>query len=554
MISTQKWKTRLSDEMIRRYSASKQWTNTSLVKSMRQCCQQFPDRTAVVDGVHTLTFAQVFERAQHLASSLQQAGLTPGDVISFQLPNWHEAIEINIAACLCGLIVNPIIPIYRDSEVRFILRDARAKLIFVPETFRGFSYLEMMDRIHEDLPDLQAVVVVRPEISVGSSYEMLISAGSETPLKENELDPNDIKLLLYTSGTTGDPKGVLHSHNTLRSDIDSMIRFRGLTKDDIALMPSPVTHITGYLYALELPFVLGMTVVLMDKWKSAEAVRLMQEHRVTVSNGATPFLAEIVAELERTNQQLPLLRMYATGGAPVPPELVRRALRLLPNCRIFRAYGCSEAPTVSAGLASGDPIELGIETDGLIYNHEVKIIDPDTREQLGINCSGEILTRGPEVMIGYTNPVHTEASFDEEGFFRTGDLGFINEKGYITITGRIKDLIIRGGENLSPKEIEDVLYQHPSVKDVAVVPMPHPRMGETPCACIVLKEGATLGFDEMCSFLESAKLAKQKFPERLMLFSELPRNAAGKILKQELKKVVADAYHAEQAASAEAKT
>lgn len=535
-----KWQTRLNAEMVARYRSSKQWTDITLADSARHCAHTYPDRVVVIDGDQKHTFGQIFARSLQLAASLQSAGLKPGDVISFQLPNWHEALEINIAASLCGLTITPIIPIYRDSEVRFILRDSCAKVLFVPEQFRGVDFPAMIDRIKGDLPDLESVVIVRPAQDSHRSYEHLVRNGYADQYSGYAVQPDAIKLLLYTSGTTGEPKGVLHSHNTLRSDTDATIRFRGLSQTDVALMPSPVTHITGYLYALELPFVLGMTVVLMDRWKAADAVRLMVEHQVTLTNGATPFLAELVDELERSGQQLASLRMFVTGGAPVPSELVRRALRLLPNCRIFRAYGCSEAPTISSGLALGDPVDRGIETDGLIYNHEVRIVDPVTGENLGMNQPGEILTRGPEVMLGYTNPTHNQASFDEEGFFRTGDIGFVDEHGYITITGRIKDLIIRGGENLSPKEIEDVLYQHPGIQEVAVVAMPHPRMGETPCACVVLKENATLDFAEMTAFLESARLAKQKIPERLMIFPELPRNAAGKILKQQLKKIVAE--------------
>lgn len=533
------WNTRLTRDMIARYEQSGQWANVTIGESARECALNHPDRIAVIDGAHTRSFGQIYEQALRLAKAFRDCGLEPGDVVSFQLPNWYETLEINIAAALGGLIITPIIPIYRDSEVCFILKDSRARLIFVPESFRGMDYPEMISRIRPQLPELERVIVLRSSGENPDSYERF---KSDQPLEAAALPPvdaNSIKLLLYTSGTTGDPKGVLHSHNTLRSDTDATIRFRGLRPDDITLMPSPVTHITGLLYALELPFALGASVVLMDRWNAADAVRLIESFQITLSNGATPFLAELVAQLEASGQQLPSLRLFATGGAPVPSNLVLRASQLLPNCRIFRAYGCSEAPTISLGLAQNDPPELGMNTDGLIYNHEVRIVDIETGITLEPGHSGEILTRGPEVMLGYTSARHTTDAFDEDGFFRTGDIGLVDGNGYITITGRKKDLIIRGGENLSPKEIEDALYKHPSIRDVAVVAMPHARMGETPCACVVLKEGTSLDFDDMKDFLENARFARQKFPEKLIIFQALPHNAAGKVLKQELKAVVA---------------
>lgn len=528
------WRTRLTDEMVARYTASGQWRGLTIADRARDWAHRAPDAAAVIGGESRLTFGQLFDAAAALARTFVGHGLKPGEVVSFQLPNWHEAMIINIAAALTGLIVNPIVPIYRDAEVGFILNDARTRVLFIPDALRSISYIEMVERLRAGLPNLEHVVLVRAERPGYPSFEhWCVPGGGDSGFPA--VDPNAIKLVLYTSGTTGVPKGVLHSHNTLGAEIDAFAAYRSLTAADIVFMPSPVTHIAGYLYGMELLFTCGMKTVLMDRWNAAVAVDLIARHGATFTAAATPFLAELVAELERRQARLPSLTYFGCGGAPVAPDTVERARLVLPNCLTSRAYGATEAPTVSAGVAVGDPAELGATTDGAILNHEVRIIAPGSGEILPEGSEGEIVTRGPEVMIGYASPEATRESFDEEGFFHTGDLGFLSHQSYITVTGRMKDIIIRGGENIAPKEIEDVLHRHPAVLEAAVVGMPHPRLGETPCAFVVPREGASLGFDEMVSFLESHRVSKQKFPEKIVLATELPRNAAGKVLKHRLK-------------------
>jgi acyl-CoA synthetase (AMP-forming)/AMP-acid ligase II len=546
MMDISGWTTRLCPETVARFTQSGVWANQTLRDCAEQWARSSPDKAVVVNGDRQLTFAQLYEQALHLASALRARGLRQGDVISFQLPNWSETLVINLAACIGGWVCNPIVPIYRDAEVRFILKDAQSKVLFIPTSYRSIDYEQMVGRLRAELPQLKEVFVVRASSTGLPRYEDLLSERAATPESFPAVDANAVKLLMYTSGTTGEPKGVLHSHNTLRADIDANIRFRSLTPADVLLMASPVTHITGYLYALELPFAAGITALLMDRWNAVEGCDLIERHGVTFSSGATPFLAELVGVAEQTGRSLPSMRLYGSGGAPVPPDLVRRARKAMPNCQTYRAYGCSEAPTISLGLAQGDPVELAATTDGRVVNHEVRIVDAETGAALDGGQEGEILTRGPEVMLGYTNPEHTKAAFDAEGFFRTGDLGRLDSRGYITISGRKKDIIIRGGENLSAKEIEDVLHQHPSVLEAAVVAMPHPRMGETPCAFVTLRPGSSLDFDVMKAFLDQAQLARQKIPERLEILAQLPRNAAGKVLKHELKARVAEALRAPQ--------
>lgn len=541
-INTSRWKTKLSEERIARFTGSGHWNNLIIAHNAAEMAVRFSNDVALVDGTTIRTHAQIFEEALRLAEWFRSNGLQPGDVISFQLPNWWETVTINLAACISGLIVNPIVPIYRDAEVEYILKNSESRIFFIPEVFRSINYVEMVDKLRPLLPNLETIVVVRGQatrddfVCYGDWNEgnLLASMGVD-PSKPPELDPNTIKMLLYTSGTTGRAKGVLHSHNAIQAEIAAVTKFWDLTKDDVILMPSPVTHITGYIYGIELMSAIGCKLVYMDKWNADHAVDLIAEHEVTFSIGATPFLVELVTALEKRGESSASLRLFACGGAPVAPEVIRRAQAVLPNCLAFRVYGSSEAPTVTAGVASGDPVELGATTDGCILNYEVKIVDPVTGERLRDGTEGEILVRGPELMLGYAEWQDTLDAFDDEDYFRTGDLGFISHERYITISGRKKDLIIRGGENISAKEVEDVLHNHPAIAEAAVVAMPDERLGETPVAYVVLRKGKSVAFEELKAFLEEAKLARQKFPERLFILAEMPRTASGKILKHVLR-------------------
>jgi acyl-CoA synthetase (AMP-forming)/AMP-acid ligase II len=530
------WVTRLTPETIARHARSGAWRGETLVDRAARQRQRQPDRVAVLEGQRGRTFAQLHEDAERLAAAFDASGLRSGDVVSFQLPNWIEAMVVNLAAAMRGLVCNPIVPIYRDAEVRHILRDCGAKMFFIPRSFRSIDYVEMVERMRADLPAGLEPVVVRGEAPGFTTWDGLLArAAGATPAPTPPVEPNAVKLVMYTSGTTGSPKGVLHTHNTIMAELDAVDAFFRLADDDVVLMPSPVTHITGYLYALELVFTRGLRAVLMDRWNAAEAVALVDRHRATFTVGATPFLVELVEEAQRAGSTLPSMRQFVSGGAPVPPEVVRRANRLLSHGMAFRVYGSTEAPTVTLGIQDRAQAELGATTDGRIVNHEVRIVDAVTGAEVPAGAEGEIVTRGPELMVGYTDPRHTEEAFDAEGFFHTGDLGRLSHGDYLTVTGRKKDLIIRGGENISPKEIEDVLHRMPSIREAAVVAMPHPRLGETVCAFVIPREGAPVDIDAIRAWLDAEGLARQKCPERLELVEDLPRTASGKVQKNLLR-------------------
>lgn len=534
------WNQRTQGPVAQAYKAGGAWMNKTTSDFAQLRAQQTPDRVAVVEGDRRLGYAFLLAEAQRLAAGLRDLGLHKGDVISFQLPNWWESVVVNLAASLGGWAVNPIVPIYRDAEVGFILNDCQAKVVFVPQQFRSIDYVGMLRRIADEGGARPLVVTVRAtEPAPGvPTYENL-GVGS-APWTHNETTPDDLKLVLYTSGTTGRPKGVLHSHNTLMAELQAVTDFWRTTDSDVVIMPSPVTHITGYSYALEYGFFRGIKVVLMERWDAQQALALIQAEQATITVGATPFLAELTAAVESSGARLPSFRLFASGGAPVPPDLVLRASRAMPNCLVCRVYGSSESPTVTLGINQAADQERAAVTDGKVFNNEVRIVDAETGHPLGVDEIGEIVVRGPEVMLGYSRAEDTRTAFDAQGFFRTGDLGRLSADGFITVTGRKKDLIIRGGENVSPKEVEDLLHAHPDVLEAAVVAMPHARLGETPCAYVVLKPGRAMALAQMADYLDTKHLARQKFPEQLFVVEALPKTASGKILKHVLRARAAD--------------
>lgn len=543
-----RWKTLLTDAIISARTASGEWDGQTIARHLDRLCETRPEQLLVVDGEESISAAELRRRAWRLLAALQARGAKSGDVVSFQIPNWHEAHLIELACAYGGLVCNPIVSIYRDAEVAQIIEDARSRFFFIPHVFRRFDYVEMVDRIGDRWEGVTEIVVVRPKRETPHpAFHALLAESPEEPHLPS-VDANDIKLLMYTSGTTGRAKGVLHTHNTIGAEIRNVIDFFRLDARDVVLMPSPLGHITGYLYGIEMPITLGCPVVLMDSWDAARAAELIDRHKVTFTIGATPFLQELARFAEENARGLPSLRYFPSGGAPVPPEIIHRANRAFANCTAFRVYGSTEAPTVSLGVPDRSRADLGATTEGFVVGHEIRLADPEGNT-VPDGEEGEIWSRGPENLVGYSNFADNEAAFDADGYFRTGDLARLTPEGCLVITGRVKDLIIRGGENISPKEIEDVLYRHPAVKEAAVVAMPHARLGETACAFVTLKPGAAFDFAEMETTLRASGLARQKFPERLEIVEELPYTAAGKVRKNVLRDRIRERLNAEAGSS-----
>jgi acyl-CoA synthetase len=506
-----------------------------------------PDAVAIYleDGAH-IHFGSIFDEAMALAASMVDLGLRAGDVISFQLPNWREAVAVDIAAVWLGLVVNPVIPIYRDHELAFILADSGSRCLFIPGVYRGHDFPEMIERLKPDLPALQHVISVRHNDASGAvlSYENLVQQrGCPIPDKQ-PTDMQALKVIMYTSGTTGRAKAVRHSHQSLARAIDNGVEAWGLGAQDVMLMPSPVTHITGFANGIEQAFISDCKTAFMERWDADNAVSYIEKVGATSCISATPFLQELVETAKKHSLDLPSLRIFACGGASVPPNLIIDTHSALANCRAFRVYGCTEAPLITVGFVKPEEEMLAATTDGRINNWDVIIAD-DNGNPLAQGLDGEILVKGPAMMIGYGEEAQTKQAIDDGGYFRTGDIGHITTQGAIVITDRKKDIIIRGGENISAREIENVLYQHPLISEAAVVAMPHERLGEGVCVFIVTLNSAPLDLAELQPFLERAGLAKQKWPQRLELRDELQKTASGKVRKDVLRQAVKAAIERE---------
>lgn len=516
------------------YAANGAWAMQTLADLARERAAQTPDFVCFIDGDGQYTFSQVLAQAEALAAALHARGLRAGDVIAFQVPNWREAAAINLAAVIAGLIINPIVPIYRDAEMLMMLGDCRAKAIFVPHVWRKIDYAAMAARCRNALPDLAHVFTVRGDGP--DDFAALVAEGKGAAFSAPSVDPMGVKMVLYTSGTTGRPKGVLHSHCTLTRIVAESGRHWGLTEGEATLMPSPVTHVSGYANGLEAPFICGILSVLMEAWNAPDALALIEQHQCVGTVAATPFLVELAGAARTAGTGLPSFRFFACGGAAVPADLIPAANAAFENARAFRVFGASEVPLVTFGWPHNEL--LAATTDGAVVDYEVRVVDHDDKD-LPYGREGEILARGPAMMLGYADAAQTAEAITPQGYFRTGDLGVMTADGALTITGRKKDLIIRGGENISAKEIEDVLHSHPAVKEAAVVAMPHERLGEGICAYVILREHTDAG--ALAAHVAASGMAKQKIPERFEFAEDFPRTASGKVRKDVLRAMVRDA-------------
>ncbi|HAM25425.1 MAG TPA: cyclohexanecarboxylate-CoA ligase [Microbacteriaceae bacterium] len=523
---------RPSDDRLRRETAAGHWRNALLDTSLVDAARRHPASTALVDGAVTLTYSEVLSKVQALSRSLRDLGVVKGDVISWQLPNWYEAYIIHFAAISMGAVSNPIVPIYRHHELEFILREAGSRVVITPETFRGFDYAQMISDIRGKLPRLKHSLLVRTR--PGSGAPSLDSLMNEVegigPAGDRSAD--DPVMLMFTSGTTARPKGVVHTHNTIDFEVRSIVKQFALTNTDIVFMPSPLTHMTGLAYGVQLAPAIAAPLVLQDIWEPRVAMELIDRHRCTFAFAATPFLQGILQHPEQGSFDLTSLRVVASGGADVPPQLIRDVSTRF-RCTATRAYGSTEMPTVVA-CGPALPPEKAATTDGRpIGPATFRLLSEHGEEVRSPGEVGEIVATGPELFIGYLRPEDDEGAFASDGWFFTGDLGSTDEDGYLTIKGRKKDIVIRGGENISVTEVEQILLEHPGVTDIAIVAMPDPVMGERACAYVVPSatgdEAPTLAV--LCDFLAARNMAKQKYPERLELIDELPRTPSGKVQK-----------------------
>ncbi|MEO6718632.1 MAG: AMP-binding protein [Novosphingobium sp.] len=528
------WQTRWSDEFATKWRAEGHWTEPTLRDFARTRCAEDPDKAMLIEGDNRLTRGACRDQALRLAAWFIERGLKPGDVISFQLPNWNEVSVIALAARMCALVINPIPPIYRESELAYILADCGSKLIFVPGMFRKCDHTAMIEGLRSQLPLLKDVVVVRNDGSL--RFEQIVTGAPAAESDLPEIDPASVIIAMYTSGTTGRPKCVLHTHYTYGHRVNAMAVAYGMTEADVTFMPSPVTHITGAIWAFDMPWVAGNTSVLMDVWSPEEGIACIEQNACTVSGGATPFLQQMLDIAEVAPERLRSMRLFFCGGTTVSPELINRAAAMVPQALFYRAYGSTECLTATLGHSERKDAWLGAETDGrIVYPVEMRIVDAANMAELSEGEEGEIYLRAPGLFVGYLDPADNEGNFEPDGFFKMGDLGRRVHCDYLVITGRSKDIIIRSGENISPKEVEDALYGHPAVAEVAIVAMPSKKTGEMGCAFIIPCPGQTIDLPDVVKFLDQVGLARQKFPEHLVLVDDLPRVPSGKVRKDVLR-------------------
>lgn len=489
------------------------WVRGTLADSLAEAAQHTPQRIVLFDGECQMDCRTLHDQAAALAQALL-ARMPTGSVVSLMLPNWHEATIIYLAATMAGMVVNPILPSLRDRELLFILNDADTRVIFAPGVFGRHDYAAMLDRAVRQMDSPPEVVVVRG----GASLPAPNSPTVELPT----LDPDAVRMILYTSGTAGRLKGVLHSHNSIHALICQIRDHWQVQPGDRFLVPSPIAHIGGSIYAFECPLLLGTSAVLMDRWNADEAVDLIRAKRCTHMAGATPFLEQLLAAAERAGTRLPELKLFICGGASVSPSLIRRAAEYFERAVVTRVYGSTEVPVTTVG-APLDP-DHAADTDGRAGFAQVRL-DDDT---------GEIHARGPQMLVGYLHPDDGAGSLDADGYFHTGDLARWVDDDYLVVTGRAKDVIIRNGENIAPKEIEDILLDHPGVAEIAIVGLPDPRTGERACAVIVPTDQPGPDVVSLRSFLQAQGVATFKAPEQVAIWEQLPKNDAGKVLKHQI--------------------
>jgi len=519
-------------DRVRRHAAG-HWGDAALAAVFARTVATRGDAAALLEEDLCLGFAEWARRAARLAGALHGLGVGRGDVVAYQLPNWWEAAVVFLAAARLGAVVNPVLPIFRARELRFILAQSGAAALVIPGDFRGCDYRALVAPLRAALPALRAVLVARDAAPADMlSFERLLSAPA-APLPDPAVDADALAMLMYTSGTTAEPKGVLHTHNTLLAEVRSLERIHALTPADRTLMPSPLTHISGVIHAICTPAVIGTSAVLMERWEPAAALALIARHRVTYMVGAPTFLQDLADHPARAAHDLGSLRLFSCGGAAVSAELIRRARRTL-DCVAKRVYGSTEFPTITTTDAA-DAATMGSETEGrAIAPAEVRIVDSDGAA-LPPGRAGEVQARGPECCVGYADAALNADAFTADGWFRTGDLGTLDADGYLRITGRLKDIVIRKGEKFSVRELEEAIARHPAVADAAVVALPDPATGERACAVVALRPGAALTLAALASFLLGEGLAKQKLPEQLELLPALPRTDSGKIHRAALR-------------------
>jgi len=491
--------------------------------------QSTPERPMLVDqSGKSITFARFAEKAEELAAGLHALGVGAGTVVSWQLPTRISTVLLSMALARLGAVQNPILHIYREREVSFVLSQIESEYLFVPSTFKGFEFTAMAERVVRDLEHPPAVVVADAGLPSGDAEAL--------PAVPKPSTSDEVRWVYYTSGTTSEPKGVRHTDMTLLTGGKGLAMAVELTEDDVGSIAFPFAHIAGPDY-LVMILALGFCAVLVDSFVPAEAVEVFSRHGVTMAGGSTAFYQAYLNEQRKRPGEkiIPSLRLLSGGGAAMPPEVFAEVGREI-GVKVAHGYGMTEIPMITMGSPTDTDEQLANTVGRPVHGAEIRIVTADG-QVAPTGVDGEVRVRGPMVCKGYTDPLHNAEAFDDEGWFRTGDVGHMRPDGHLVLTGRLKDIIIRKGENISAKEIEDLLYTHPNVADVAVIGLADPVRGERVCAVVEIAEGSEpLSFEDMAAHLRAAGLMTQKIPEQLEVVESLPRNETlNKVLKYKLR-------------------
>lgn len=555
---------RYTRAQIDEYYASGQWTDENFTELLRVRAEANPDKVFVTDGTYSLTFADLYDTAQRLALGLRRNGLATGDRVAVQLPNWAAFVVVAAALSRIGAVMVPIMPIYRKDEVSHVVSDASIKMAIAPAEFRGFDYVSMFDEIRQDSGTLESIVAVRAPADARATltrrgitvFEDLVVDGFDLAQIDAELDfrahPDDPFVIVYTSGTTSRPKGCVHTFNTYASGARALTIAFGHTESDVQFGPSPITHTTGLVTSVLIPLIAGAATHLMAEWTPAQGLVDIQKYGCTAAVTATTFLQTLMAAAdEHPDADLSSLRVWTCAGSPIPSSVVQNAKAKLPTTSVLSLYGRSENLTTTTCQITDDP-QRAITSDGAaLPGAEVKIVGADGLE-VPRGTEGDIAYRGPSHLIEYLNrPEETAELFTPDGFSRSGDLGVMDADGFVRVTGRTKDIVIRGGMNISVREVEDKLADHPDLLALAVVGMPDEKLGEKVCCYVVAKDGHSAPtVEDLRTYLTDRGVAIQKTPERVIAIDELPMTATGKIQKHILRKQVAAELEQPSAADA----
>jgi acyl-CoA synthetase (AMP-forming)/AMP-acid ligase II len=531
--------TLLTPEQIEKYTTAGYWSDATLADAFRRNAEEFPDKVAYIDDRSQVTWGEVWRASGEVASGLARRGVRRGDVVAVQLPNRVEFVFVLAAVVRLGAVFCQFPPDYRARELEFILQFSEAHTIVVPDSFRGFDHAEMIDGLRDRLPQLVNTVAV----TTGDSASVLDpDAWVTLDQLRDDLDPadsapdrpsdaNDVMRIAFTSGTTGEPKAVMHTANTTVFYLQHGNTLFGMDEDATLLLLLPVGLNVGYS-AIVQTAIAGARAVLMEKFSPTALLDLVERHRVTTFLTAPTALLAIVNDDTLGGRDLTSLRVVGTGGSSTPVKVLGDAIERL-GCPVIDTYGMLETGLTSS-TDPDEPYEDWVGTVGRPYEFmHVRILDEDDQDA-AIGVEGEIVKTGPSICVGYyRNPDKNKESWTADGWFRSGDRGYLDANGRLTISGRSKDMIIHGGANIWPRELEEILVRHPAVADVAVVPIHDDYFGENTCACIILRPGATVTLDDVIDFMKN-DIAKYKLPQHLELFETFPLGPTGKVLKRDL--------------------